>query len=146
MPYRRDPMFRWVELRAFCHATEDEERVVAAIHTLLPEADADRQALEGHHGNPIVALTARTEKAREAEAFWRRIADGFGRDALLRDMEDRLDDDGVFHVRVDKQAAYQGSVVPATTDDVIAVRGKVAAFPNKPSVARDVLRRYLEAL
>jgi len=138
-------MFHWVEARAFCHATEDEEKVVAAIRTLLPEGDVKRETLEGHFGNPLVSLVVRVDAAAAMKAFWRRLADALGKDELGRDLEARIDEDFVYHLRVDKGEAYLGRIArPA--GDVIDVRAKVAAYVKKPAVAVRVVREFVEAL
>lgn len=138
-------MFHWVEARAFCHATEDEEKVVAAIRTLLPEGEVRREKLEGHFGNPLVSLAVRADSAAAMKDFWRRIAAALGKEELARELESRIDEDTVFHLRVDKQEAFTGRIA-RPVGDVIDVRAKVAAYPRKPEVATKVVREFLEAL
>jgi len=139
-------MFHWFELRAFCHATEDEEKVVAALRAVLPNAEAQRETLEGHFGNPLVALTVRTEAAADIKEAWRRIVDALGRDDVLAGLEARIDDDAVYHLRIDKQSAYQGVIEKAGSGDAIDLRAKVEAYPKKPEVAVRVVRAFVEAL
>ena len=139
-------MFHWLEVRAFCHATEDEEKVVAAMRTVLPEGEIRREKLGGHFGNPIVSLVARTERAADIRAVWGRLAHALGRDEILRGVAARLDEDAVFHMRLDKQRAFGGELTPAAEGDVIDVRAKVAAYPKKPEVVGRVFREFVEAL
>ena len=139
-------MFHWFELRAFCHATEDEEKVVAALRTVLPEAEVRRAPLEGHFENPLLALTVRTEAAADIRAAWRRIVDALGRDEVLAGLGQRIDDEVVYHLRIDKQRAYLGAIAKAAGGDVIDLRAKVAAYPAKREVALRVVREFVEAL
>ena len=138
-------MFHWVELRAYCHATEDEEKVVAALRTILPAGDLKREAVGGHFGNPLVSLAVRTERAPEMRDVWRRILEALGTDEALHALEDRVDEDGVYHLRLDKQAAFQGRIERPYSADVIDLRAKVAAFPKKREVAIELLRASAEA-
>ncbi|HEV8595029.1 MAG TPA: RNA-binding domain-containing protein, partial [Thermoplasmata archaeon] len=103
-------MFHWVELRAFVHATEDEEKVVAAMRTVMADGDLRRDVLEGHFRNPLVALTVRTEKAAEVREFGRRLLAAMGKEQVLDDLAARIDEDSVYHLRVDKQRAYLGKI------------------------------------
>ena len=137
-------MFHWIEVRAFCHATEEEDRVLAALRTVMPEVEPRREALAGHFGNPLLVLTARAEDAPAQRAAWTRIVAALGKDEVLRALEVRLDEDGVYHLRLDKQKAYLGRIELATTPDAIAFRAKVAAFPKKPAIVVEVLRRAAE--
>ncbi len=102
--------------------------------------------LEGHYGNSLLALTVRTEKAVEIREAWLLITRALGRDDVLAGLEARIDEDTVYHLRLDKQAAYLGTIAHAGGDDVIDVRAKVAAYPKKPDVAARVVREFLEAL
>lgn len=136
-------MFRSFELRAYCHATEDEERVAKAIATLCPEGALQKDAFEGHHKNPIVLMTCLTERTDHVLAFWTRCGDANLVGAILEDLPERIDDEGVLHLRFDKQAAYQGRIELARHNDVVAVRAKVSAFPaKKPELIR-AAREYL---
>lgn len=139
-------MFHWLEIRTFCHATEDEERVVAALRAVLPDGEVKRDALEGHFGNPLVAIAVRTERATDIKEVWRRIVASLGRDDLLRDLGERLDEDLVYHLRLDKQRAYLGVIARLSSGDVLDLRAKVAAFPKKRDTAERALRAFLEDL
>ncbi|HEV8594431.1 MAG TPA: RNA-binding domain-containing protein [Thermoplasmata archaeon] len=139
-------MFHWVELRAFVHATEDEEKVVAAMRTVMADGELRRDVLEGHFRNPLVALTVRTEKAAEVREFWRRLLAARGKEQVLDDLAARIDEDSVYHLRVDKQRAFLGTIEPASTTDILDLSAKVAAFPNKREIALRVAREFLEAL
>lgn len=136
-------MFHSVELRTYCHATEDEARVEQAMRTAWPDRTPQAEALEGHHGNPLVRMTVRLEKPREIETFWRRLKAAGAIESLVETLDERVDDDAVLHFRLDKQKACGGTLELAHHDDVIAVRAKVAAHPAKRSTAVKVAREYL---
>ena len=60
--------------------------------------------------------------------------------SLAADVDARVDEDGILHFRLDKQAAYDGRFVLAKEPDAIDVRVKLMAYPAKPEEARRVAR------
>ncbi len=139
-------MFHSVEFRTVCHATEDPDRVERAMRTLSPDGTIEAEALEGHHGNPLVMMAVRLEDADTIRAFWRRVKDAGAMPPVLATLDERVDDDAVLHLRFDKQKAHGGTLELARRDDVIAVRAKVAAHPAKRSNAVRIARAYLSGV
>jgi len=139
-------MFHSVDLRAYCHATEEAARVEKALRILCLEASIDTEATEGHHGNPIVMLKCRLQKDDAINAFWRRVKDAGLLEKILDNLDERIDEDAVLHLRFNKQKAYEGSLELAKNDDVIVARAKIAAHPAKKSVAARIAREYLRRL
>ena len=136
-------MFWWVELHALCHATEEEGRVEEAIRFLGGQGEVKAQGAEGFHGNPIRFLVLRLEREPEKAAFWDRVATPENVASWRRELAERLDEDGVLHLRFDKQEAYAQRVAAATHADAIDVRAKVKAFPAKRGVALAALDQEL---
>ncbi|TLZ67497.1 MAG: exosome subunit, partial [Methanobacteriota archaeon] len=97
-------------------------------------------------GNPILMLRCRLQKDDAINSFWRRVKDAGLLERILKNLDERIDEDAVLHLRFDKQNAYNGSLALAKNDDVIAVRAKIAAHPAKKSVAVRVAREYLRRL
>ena len=119
--------FHYVDLRAFCYATEDEKRVEGALRTFLPEeVEIERATSEGHAGDRIVVCSARVERADEMRHVLEALS-GIDDVASLRDeLDERVDDNTSFYVTLDKQAAFRGEV---RRGDGITLRAKVVAFP-----------------
>ena len=138
-----DLPIRRIEARTYCHATEEEERVAAALAFAIPEGVTSREELEGHFGNPLVRLTRRVEKRPAIRAVWSHWAKARVPSAIARDVEARLDEDGVLHFRLDKQAAFQERLELAHDSDAIDVRLKLIAYPAKPAEARRVAHAIL---
>lgn len=136
-------MFHWVELRTFCHATEERERVEQALR-FAGGGEIQATAVEGHHGNPILLLGSRLDTAKEMATFWEHAAVRENAAVWLETLEERMDDDATFHARLDKQAAYQERIVLATGTDVIDVTARVRVYPAKREKALAVLRQELE--
>ncbi|MCK4443584.1 MAG: hypothetical protein KAW09_03505, partial [Thermoplasmata archaeon] len=88
-------MFLNVNLRTFCHATEDPSKVLQALEFLLPGGEMTERKTTGHHRNPILVCESRTEKKSEANLFWNRMADSVSQGYLLEDLESRIDDNCV---------------------------------------------------
>jgi len=121
--------FHYIDLRTFCYATEDEKRVEDALRTFLPEEfDLDRVENAGHHGDRIVVLSARVETADEMRVVLDRLAELDAIDRVLEELEDRVDDNCSFFLRLDKQAAFNGLV---RLGEGITLRAKVEAYPAK---------------
>ncbi|MGI0149936.1 MAG: RNA-binding domain-containing protein [Thermoplasmata archaeon] len=137
-------MFHWIEARAFCHATEEEDRVLAAVRTVMSEVEPRREGLAGHFGNPLLVFTVRETDGPSLRAAWSRIVKALGRDEILRELDERLNEDGIYHLRLDKQRAYLGGIETAAGPDVIAFRAKVAAFPKKRETLVAALRGAVE--
>ncbi|OLD91751.1 hypothetical protein AUG86_00385 [Euryarchaeota archaeon 13_1_20CM_4_64_14] len=138
-----DLPIRRIEARTYCHATEEEERVATALALAVPEGVASREQLEGHFGNPLVRLTRRVEKRPAIRAVWSHWAAAGVPSAIARDIEARLDEDGVLHFRFDKQAAFRERLELAGDSDPIDIRLKLIAYPAKPAEARRVAHAIL---
>jgi RNA binding exosome subunit len=135
----------YVEVRAFCYATEAEDRVETALRTLLPaDVALERAESEGHFGDPILVLSARVERTDEVREVLAALAhlpaDEY--DRLVAELDERVDEDCNLFVTLDKQAAYDGEV---RLGDGITLRGKVEAYPAKREAALENARDLLEA-
>jgi Predicted exosome subunit len=131
--------FHYVDVRAFCYVTEDEQRVEEALGRLLPaEFELDRAESEGHYGDPILVLSGRVE----SEAGMQSVLDGLGtlpaeeRNRLGSELDERVDEDCSFFVSLDKQATAAGEV---RLGDGISLRAKVETYPAKRESAIEAI-------
>ena len=133
--------FHYVDLRAFCYATEEEDRVESALRHYLPEDyPVERSVSEGHHGDEIVVLSARVDNADDVRHVMSRVLEAGERDRIMDEIEDRVDDDCSFHIRLDKQDASSGV---SALGDGLHLRAKVEAYPAKREKAVEAVRRSL---
>jgi RNA binding exosome subunit len=134
----------YVDLRAFCYATEDDQRVEAALRTFLPEGvELDRAASAGHHGDRILVVSARVERADEMRHVLDRLAELDDVDSVVEELDERVDDNCAFYLTLDKQAAFYGEI---RRGDGITFRSKVEAYPAKREKAVANARELFESL
>ncbi len=133
--------------RTFAHATEDESRVEQALRFVSGAEEVTKSRSEGYHGNPIVVLEAKISRSREIRNFFASL-DTADVQKLLDTLELRVDEESMFFLRLDKQAAFEGRTVMADHDDIISVRGKIKSYPqsrdNALKVIDVILRDALE--
>ncbi len=140
--------FHWVKVKAVCYATEDEDRIHDTMVQLIGTDDEevfDIDISEGLHGNPITVIDANLTHNKECERIFRNL----GADVLtgiLDGIEDRIDEDDTFYLRIDKQKAVQGIYEISHSGDVISITGKVAAHPAKKEIAIKVMREFIQRL
>lgn len=133
--------FHYIDLRAFCYATEDEQRVVSALRTLLPaDVEIERAESEGHHGDRIVVLSARVERADEMDHVFELIRRSVDIDEIRAELDERVDEKNALYLQLDKQAAYRGEV---RLGSGITFRAKVEAYPAKRDAAIENAREAL---
>ena len=133
--------FHYIDLRTFCYATEDEKRVENALRALLPEEfELDRMENTGHHGDRIVVLSARVETADEMRHILDRLAELDEIDRILDELDERVDDNCSFFLRLDKQAAFKDEIELGAG---ITLRAKVEAYPAKHEAAVENAREAL---
>jgi len=133
--------FHYVDLRAFCYDTEDENRVADALRHFLPEdMELERAESTGHLGDRIVVLSARVERADEMRHVLSTLRDGADIEKIRAELDQRVDDNCSFFVHLDKQAAFQGD---ARLGGGISLRAKVEAYPAKKDAAVENARDAL---
>jgi RNA binding exosome subunit len=155
----------YVDLRAFCYATEDEKRVEQALRAFVPGpaspeeddradetedgdrafefVELDRETTEGFHGDRILVLSVRLERADQVRYALSALAGAEEFDRLLAELEDRVDDNTAFFVQLDKQGAFRGDV---RLGEGITFRAKVEAYPARREKAVENTRETLERL
>lgn len=120
-----------IEISAIAHATDDLEKVQAALTTILPESLKGRQLftrryLEGHYRNPITTLEARLTKPADVEVFTSNFFRQLSKSEKLRierDLALHSDPEGNLYVRIDKQRAFRG-IIELGEEDPIRIRLK----------------------
>ena len=133
--------FHYVDLRTFCYATEDEPRVEAALRQFLPDDyPIDRETSEGHHGDPIVVLSARVENADDVRHVVGKVRELDDLETVLDELDQRVDEDCAFYLKLDKQAAFRREV---RRGEGILLRAKVEAYPAKKPTAVENAREAL---
>lgn len=147
MPFRA----HWLRLRATSHPTEDEERVMQAVRTVAGlDAEAFRAAtattvLEAHHGGRVLLVETVLRRARDVRSFLDRSIVPADAVRLAAEAAERTDEDGVFHFRLDKQAACAGRLETTQGEDAIKVRLKPEVHPGGRPQAVRAMQEALEA-
>lgn len=134
----------YVDLRTFCYATEDEKRVEEALRSFLPdEFEINRVENVGHHGDRIVVLSARLERADEMRHVLGRVSELDDIERVLTELDQRIDDNCSLFLRLDKQAAFRDEV---RLGPGLTLRAKVEAYPAKKPRAVETARELLADL
>ncbi len=124
----------WIRVSAVVHSTEDREKVGEAISTLFPfEFEIAVSKAKGHYGNPMEYLEVELTKSSEIKKFWAYFLELLGEqvEEILKTIDERIDDQNVLHIRIDKQKAYLGEVELTSGGDPIAVKLRLVTFPSK---------------
>ncbi|MCS7096152.1 MAG: hypothetical protein N3F10_05090 [Candidatus Bathyarchaeota archaeon] len=115
----------YIEIRAFAHATEEEDKVLAAMRNILPqrlseEVSIKKSSLTGHHGNPITCLEAKIKDRNMVKAVLENLASKLRimDKELLGGMIEQHIDGGTLYLRLDKQSAYLGEYKLCTADPI----------------------------
>ncbi len=119
-----------MEVSCFIQATEDEGRVTGNICTYLGIDQApEEEALEGHFGNRIL----RVRWHLTGDEGWRcfgalvSLLGKEGREEVLKDLSEHIDEHRALYVRLNKQALMTGRGEIADSDPV-RVRVKPRSF------------------
>jgi hypothetical protein len=134
-----------LDFRTFCHATEVEERVREAVRFATGCQEMSRTRSEGYHGNEIIILGCHISRKADIRSFFRRLSVE-DLHTLLDSIDQRMDDDGQFFFRLDKQRAFQEELVLFSGDDCIHVRAKVESYPKRREKALENAKAMLRGL
>ena len=145
-------LVREVEISAFSHATEDEDKVEKAMKNLLPEENRDlwlnRKTLKGYHGDPITIVTGKIRTKKGATGVLRRVMQelsSLDQQRLLDELEERLDDGGNLYIRLDKQNAYLVKVRLLETDPVkMKFRFRLPHGKDRLEYVRDIVNAIIK--
>lgn len=144
-----DRALQHVQISTIAHATDDLNKVQAALRFILPESLKEREVftrryLQGHHGNPIVTFEAKLSTKNEVDQFKHEFSRQLARNEKLvieRDLESHSDDDGNLYIRLDKQQAFRG-LVELGDEDPIRLRLKFSRLRGDP---KDLMKEFLES-
>jgi len=134
-----------LEVSFLLHATEDGERVCAAVRGLIaPQALFKAEQMEGHFGNTIGKVGLHLDGEEATRAFGALVASmpGTLRRQFARDIDTLVDEHSSLYLRLDKQKLVNGTV-DAGADDAVRFKVKPRAFLMHGH-ARDFFRGLLE--
>jgi RNA binding exosome subunit len=137
--------FSGLYARAFCHATEDLEKVKQALLNAIGDAEIHITRTEGHHGNPITVVEASVESIEEISSFFEKLSVHDMR-FVLDTLPTRVDEGCNLFLKLDKQAAYEERICLGSNDDVISIRIKVIAFPARCEIAQGTTRTFIDSI
>lgn len=138
-----DVTFHWIRVQTFCYATENEPLLRETMEILLEDADeySEDESI-GEHGNRMKILEARLTHQRQYRHLFNNLGPEM-RAWIAGDLENRIDEDCMFYLRLDKQKAVQGIYEAAHHGDVIAITGKVQSHPARKEVAVERMKGFL---
>lgn len=115
----------YIDIRAFAHATEDQEKVLKAMHNTLPAELIDkivfkRKRLTGHHGNPIILFETKVKGKDVVKAVFEKLSshlESLDKELLANEIKRHLDR-GNLYIRLDKQSAFLNELRIGSVDSI----------------------------
>ena len=135
--------FHWLRVQTFCNATERQDLIEDTLKELLGDIEFEEEICESEHGTSMMILETRMTKQREFRDVFYKLGNDI-LDFILEDIDNRVDEDDIFYLRLDKQKAVQGIYEVAHHGDVISIFGKIQAHPARKEVAVKVLKSFIE--
>ncbi|NLF87403.1 hypothetical protein GX563_01110 [Candidatus Bathyarchaeota archaeon] len=115
----------YIDIRVFSHATENQTKVETATKNLFPaelteELVFQKNALSGHHSNPIIMLTAQLKERKLLPSALQKLGANLStldKEQLNEEIKLHLEK-GNLYLRFDKQAAFMGQPKLAQNDPI----------------------------
>lgn len=135
-----------MDIRFCAHATEDVDKVVEAVHNILPsdkleDITFNRSCVEGHYGNPITFFETRIKDKETVRALVENLSvtlSSLDKEELGRTIN-RCVEKGSIYIRLDKQAALQGKIKFVTSDPIrIRIRFKKSKLEDVTEICREI--------
>ncbi|MFP4558171.1 MAG: RNA-binding domain-containing protein [Archaeoglobaceae archaeon] len=131
---------------AVVYSTESEEKVLQAFKNLFPfEPQVEVMNVQGHYGNPMQFLKTEVTKKKEIKELWnflmKKLAEQ--KNALLNTIDEKLDENNVFHIRLSKQKAYYGQLEITEGGDNIKLKAKIVSYPARREKALKTVEELL---
>ena len=142
-----------VRLTTFIQATEDEDKVLDAIATFIPEEIDEDDIIfdidetKGFFGNPIKVVNVEIKRSKAVRTFldyFKELLSEEDKRYIIENLDEKVDEEGTLYVRFNKQRAYLGDVEIDEGADVIQARIKVKAFPMRKDAVVKAVREWLE--
>lgn len=137
--------FHRLRVQTFCYATESEELVSETFTRLICSEEFDCDISDGEHGNRTLILKKELTKQKEFVLFFENLGKDIA-DGIRNDIDNRIDDDCTFYLRLDKQDAVQGRWRIAHHGDVLSITGKLASHPARKEIAVANFLKFLDSL
>jgi RNA binding exosome subunit len=139
--------FKSARVSTLAHATEDEQKVIAALRVLLSNDTEIKMAkLKGHYGNPIISFEASIGQRKTLSELWQRIVEkscAGELEKIGKIVDDRIDESCHLYLRFDKQQAYVGELTLTDSGDAIHLTLKIAAYPARKEVATKLVKEFI---
>ena len=119
-----------LDVSLLLHATEDSERVIAAVRELIDvDGTLETEEMEGHFGNRIKKVSVHLHGDQATKAFALLIArmPGALRKELAKDIDRLTDEHSSLFLRFDKQKLIKGEIATGY-EDAIRLKVKPRAF------------------
>ena len=136
----------YVDVRFCAHATEDVDKVVEAVHNILPSDKLEdisfkRSCVEGHYGNPITFFETRIKDKETVRALVENLSvnlSSLDKEELGRTINQCVEK-GSIYIRLGKQAALQGKIQFVTSDPIrIRIRFKKSKLEDVTEICREI--------
>jgi hypothetical protein len=110
------------EISFLIHATEDRDRVINLISSILlvNRHEFEAENLLGHWGNEIAIIKCRLNGkfANDVASIILNSLDAFDRKKMLYSLDDYVDDKGTLHIRLDKQRICESKIQLSDIDSI----------------------------
>lgn len=107
---------RYIEIGVIIHSTESVDKIVEILRKAFGDIPIVVEIYEGHYGNPIYLATSYLENC---DHLLKKLCEHFGGNIPASF------DNGVYYLRLDKQALARGRFVAVNHDDVVRLKIRV---------------------
>ncbi len=139
-------VFYKLVFRAYCHATEDVQKVEDALRFISHTNKITHKSMKGYYGNPIIVMEGELKKSKDIRAFFSELKNNNLTAKIIDELSDRIDEGCKLYMRFDKQSAFEKIYALARHDDVISVNAKIKVYPTKKENAVKLVKEFLEDL
>jgi len=136
----------YVDLSFFAHATEDQNKVLAAAKNIFPPKYAEsisfsKNNLKGEYGNPIIFFKTKIREPEIIESLLHNISSNLpliDKEELERNLSLHVDR-GSLYIRLNKQEAFKGKLKLSQADPIrIRIRFKVSGIEKIRETCREI--------
>ena len=120
----------WIQIETFSHATEDIEKVKSLLSKFFSfDITFKENKTYGHFGNEIIIINVELSRDKEIKIFVSDFLKIIDKSRILETLEQRLDEDGILFIRMNKERVYNDDFTIDDNGDIL-ISMKFVTYPK----------------